>query len=181
MHFFLANFFMLVTISLVIFDLQECAIPQIKAKDTLFWPYFLSFLATINNFWDRKQWSCFILFTLNFINEKNCKICNFLKQQIFSFFIISLVIFDLQNPIIPHIKAETISFRPYFLSFLAKSNIFWARKQWSCLIFFYPDFSRSVQCFVVQNTFLTRPWDKKRMFELTFIWCTKCWSNGLEC
>ena len=143
LHFFLSNFFMLVTISLVIFDLQESAIPQIKAKGTLLWPYFLSFLATINNFWDRKQWSCFILFTLNFINEKNCKICNFLKQQIFSFFIISLVIFDLQEPIIPHIKAENILFGPYFLSFLVMSNIFWARKQWSCLIFFDPNFTRT--------------------------------------
>ena len=139
-YFFLSNFFMLLTISLVIFDLQECAIPQIKAKDILIWPYFFSFLATINYFWDRKQWSCFILFTLNFINAKICKIWNFLKQQIFSFFIISLVIFDLQKPIIPYIKAENILSGPYFFSFLATSNIFWARKQWSCLIFFVPDF-----------------------------------------
>ena len=74
LHFFLANFFMLVTISLVIFNLQKCAIPQIKAKDILFWPYFLRFLPTINNFSDRKQRSCLILFNLNFINAKNCKV-----------------------------------------------------------------------------------------------------------
>ena len=70
LHCFLSKFFMLETISLVIFDLQDCAIPKIKAKDTLFWPYFLTFLATINDFWDRKQWSCFIIFTLEFINVK---------------------------------------------------------------------------------------------------------------
>ena len=136
MHFFLANFFMLVTISLVIFDLQECAIPQIKAKDILFWPYFLSFLATINNFSDRKQRSCLILFNLNFINAKNCKVFIFLKYKIFSFFFISLVIFGLQEPNIPHFKAVNISFGPYFLSFFTTSNIFWATKQGSCLIFF---------------------------------------------
>ena len=64
------QFFRFFIISPIIFDLQECNIPQIKAKDILFWPYFLSFLATINDFWDRKQWSCFIIFTLEFINVK---------------------------------------------------------------------------------------------------------------
>ena len=43
LHFFLSNFFMLLTISLVIFDLQKCAIPQIKARHfilTLFSQFF---------------------------------------------------------------------------------------------------------------------------------------------
>ena len=43
LHFFLSNFFMLLTISLVIFDLQKCAIPQIKARNfilTLFSQFF---------------------------------------------------------------------------------------------------------------------------------------------
>ena len=42
---FLKNLFSI--ISLVILDLQECDIPQIKAKDIPFAPYFLTFLAVI--------------------------------------------------------------------------------------------------------------------------------------
>ena len=61
---FSVKFFHFCNLSLVIFDLQECAIPQIKAKDILFWPYFLSFLATINIFWERLPWSCLILLNL---------------------------------------------------------------------------------------------------------------------
>ena len=45
------------------------------------------------------------------------------KNHIFRFLIKSLVIFDLQEQIIPQIKAKDISFGPYSLSFLAKINI----------------------------------------------------------
>ena len=80
-------------------------------------------------------------FDANFMNAENCKIWHFLKYQFFRFFIISLIIFDLQECTIPQIKAKNISFGPYFLRFLATSNTFSARNQWSFLIFFYPDFS----------------------------------------
>ena len=69
-------------------------------------------------------------------NAKKCKIWHFLKNHIFRFLIISLVIFDLQEHIIPQIKAKDISFAPYSFSFLAKINILWERKWWSCLVFF---------------------------------------------
>ena len=52
--------FQILIISQIIFDLQKYTIPQTKAKDILFWPYFVRFLATINTSWDRKQWSCLI-------------------------------------------------------------------------------------------------------------------------
>ena len=67
-------------------------------------------------------------FNLNFINAKrNVKFMIF-EKTIFSFFIISLVIFDFQETTIPQIKAENISFGPYAFTFLATSNIFRARK-----------------------------------------------------
>ena len=55
--------------------------------------------------------------------HKNCKIWHFLKNQIFRFFIISLVTFDLQESTIPQIKIKDISFWLYFLPFLATVNI----------------------------------------------------------
>ena len=59
-HFLKNQIFRFLVISLIIFDLQECTIPQIKAKDILFWPSFVRFLAKINASWDRKQWSCLV-------------------------------------------------------------------------------------------------------------------------
>ena len=78
------------------------------------------------------------------LDRKKCKklqIWNFLKNQFFRILIISKVTFDLEECTIPKIKAKNISFGPYFVNFLAKLNILWERKQWSCLIFFVPDFS----------------------------------------
>ena len=73
------------------------------------------------------------------LDRKKCKklqIWNFLKNQFFRILIISKVTFDLEECTIPKIKAKNISFGPYFVNFLAKLNILWERKQWSCLIFF---------------------------------------------
>ena len=74
-------------------------------------------------------------FDANFLNAKNCKNWHFLKYQCFRFFIISPIIFDLQECIIPQIKAKDISFWPHFLRCLAKINTLWDGKQSNCLIF----------------------------------------------
>ena len=83
-------------------------------------------------------------FDAKFMNAKNCKIWLFLKHQFFRVFIISPIIFDLQECNIPQIKAKDILFWPHFLRYLAKINTLRDRKQWSCLIFFYPDFSKRI-------------------------------------
>ena len=66
---------------------------------------------------------------LDFMSAKRHVNLSILNYQIFSFFIISLVIFDLQETTIPQIKAENILFGPYAFSFLATRNIFRAWKQ----------------------------------------------------
>ena len=60
-----------------------------------------------------------------FVRKKCKKLQNFkfFEKSIFMFLIISLATFDLQEPNIPQIKAENISFGPYVLNFLAKINI----------------------------------------------------------
>ena len=63
------------------------------------------------------------------------------EKYFFSFLIITLIIYDLQKPTISQIKANDISFGPYFISFVARINIFWGRKLWNCLTFFDSDFS----------------------------------------
>ena len=47
----------------------------------------------------------------------------FLKKQLFSILIISLVIFDLQKHTIPQIKALKILFWLYFIHFTARMDI----------------------------------------------------------
>ena len=126
--------FRFVIIFLVMFDLQEFTIPQIKAKDISFGPYSIKFLAKINIFWNRKQWICLMIFWPRIYKCKKCKIAYFLRNHIFRFLITSLVIFVLQKHTIPQIK--DVSFLPYSLSFLAKINILWVRKRRSCLVFF---------------------------------------------
>ena len=49
------SFFLLFIISLVTFDLQECTIPQLKAKNISFGPYVINFLAKINILWERSS------------------------------------------------------------------------------------------------------------------------------
>ena len=97
-----------------------------------FWPKSMFFEIGSNEF---VSW----FFDPKFINAKKCKIAYFLRNHIFRFLIISLVIFVLQECTIPQIKAKDISFGPYSFSFLAKINILWERKRQSCLVFFYPD------------------------------------------
>ena len=120
--------FRFVIIFLVIFDLQEFPIPQMKAKDISFGPCSFKFLAQINIFWDMKQWICLMIFWPRLYKCKKCKIAHFLINHIFRFLIISLLIFVLQEHTIPQIKAKDILFGPYSLSFLAKINILWERK-----------------------------------------------------
>ena len=70
-HFLKNQIFRFLIISLIIFDIQECTIPQTKAKDILFWPYFVRFLATINTLWDRRQWSCLVFFDSDFMTSQS--------------------------------------------------------------------------------------------------------------
>ena len=126
-HFYLFHFFRFTIICQLISDLQEHAIPQSKAADILFWPYFLIFGAIIKFLWDRKQ-KFFLMFDQQLINGKNCKIWHFLKNLFFSFLIITLVLYDIQKPTIPQIKAKDIWFVPNLISFLARINIFWDKK-----------------------------------------------------
>ena len=154
--------FRFLIISSVIFDLQEFTIPQIKAKDISCRPYSIKFWAKINIFWNRKQWICLMIFWPRIYKCKKCKIAYFLRNHIFRFLIISLVIFVLQECTIPQIKAKDISFGPYSFSFLAKINILWERKQQSCLVFFYPDLIRRHQV-----TFLFSTGRKNRIFFLS--------------
>ena len=114
--------FRFVIISSVIFDLQEFTIPQIKAKDISFGPYSIKFLAKINIFWNRKQWIFLMIFWPRICKCKKCKIAYFLRNHIFRFLIISLVMLNLQEHTIHQNKAEDISFRPYFLTFMATIN-----------------------------------------------------------
>ena len=80
--------------------------------------------------------------------DKKWKNWHFLKKQFSSFLIISPVILDLQKRTIPQIKAKNISFWPYSIKLLAKINIFWNRKQWICLMIFWP---RLYRCKEMQN------------------------------
>ena len=107
---------------------------------------------------------------------KTVKFCNFLifcLSIFFRFIIISLAIFNLQGYTIPQIKAKDISFGPYSFKFLAKINIFWDRKQWICLMIFWP---RLYECKKMQNcTFF-----EKSYFQLfNHIFC-HIWPTG-EC
>ena len=67
---------------------------------------------------------------------RKCKIWHFLKITVFTFFIISLVIFGLQRPTLPQIKALEILFWPCFIIFSSKINIYWAIKSRKCIVFF---------------------------------------------
>ena len=74
--------------------------------------------------------------------SKNVKFCIFLhkltffENPCFFFFIISLVIFGLQGPILLQIKALEILYWPYFIIFSPRVNICWAIMSRICIIFF---------------------------------------------
>ena len=62
----------------------------------------------------------------NFDRMEMQKIANFsffMKKQLFRLFVISLVIFNLQEHTIHQNKAKDISFRPNFITFMATINI----------------------------------------------------------
>ena len=67
-------------------------------------------------------------------NARKCKIWHFLKITIFTFFIISLVIFCLQRPTLPQIKALEILFWPCFIIFSPRINICWVSMSRICII-----------------------------------------------
>ena len=72
---------------------------------------------------------------------RKCKIWHFLKITVFTFFIISLVIFGLQRGTLSQIKALEILFWPCFIIFSPRINICWAIMSRSCTIlwtFFLP-------------------------------------------
>ena len=59
--------FSILIISLVIFDLQKRTIPQIKALNILFWPYFIHFIARMDIWWAMKPRKCPVFFAPDFI------------------------------------------------------------------------------------------------------------------
>ena len=75
---------------------------------------------------------CQILHFVAFLWDK----LTFFENPCFFFFIISLVIFGLQRPTLPQIKALEILFWPCFIIFSSKINICWAIMSRKCVIFF---------------------------------------------
>ena len=67
---------------------------------------------------------------------RKCKIWHFLKITVFTFFIISLVIFGLQRRTLHQIEALKILFWPYFIIFSLTINICWAIMSGICISFF---------------------------------------------
>ena len=66
-HFLKKQFFSFLIISPVIFDLQKRTIPQIKALNILFWPYFIHFIARMDIWWAMKPRKCPVFFSPDFI------------------------------------------------------------------------------------------------------------------
>ena len=65
-HFLKKQFFSFLIISPVIFDLQKRTIPQIKALNILFWPYFIHFIARMDIWWAMKPRMCPGFFSSDF-------------------------------------------------------------------------------------------------------------------
>ena len=65
-HFLKKQFFSFLIISPVIFDLQKRTIPQIKALNILFWPYFIHFIARMDIWWAMKPRKCPVFFAPDF-------------------------------------------------------------------------------------------------------------------
>ena len=85
------------------------------------------------------------------IEMQKMQILHFLKNQLFSILIISLVIFDLQKHTIPQIKAWNILFWPYFIHFTARMGIWWAMKPRKCAVFCSTDFTCKVLGYYNKN------------------------------
>ena len=62
--------FSILIISLVTFDLQKRTIPQIKALNILFWPYFIHFTARMGIWWAMKLRKCPVFFSPDFTSWK---------------------------------------------------------------------------------------------------------------
>ena len=61
--------FSILIISLVIFDLQKCTIPQIKALNILFWLCFIHFTARMDIWWAMKLRKCAVFFSSDFTSK----------------------------------------------------------------------------------------------------------------
>ena len=66
-HFLKKQFFSFLIISPVIFDLQKRTIPQIKALNILFWPYFIHFIARMDIWWAMKPRKCPVFCSSDFM------------------------------------------------------------------------------------------------------------------
>ena len=66
-HFLKKQFFRFLIISPVIFDLQKRTIPQIKALNILFWPYFIHFIDRMGIWWAMKPRKCPVFCSSDFI------------------------------------------------------------------------------------------------------------------
>ena len=72
--------FSILIISLVIFDLQKHTIPQIKAWNILFWPYFIHFTARMGIWWAMKPRKCAVFCSTDF----TCKVLGYYNKNICS-------------------------------------------------------------------------------------------------
>ena len=79
-HFLKKQFFSFLIISPVIFDLQKRTIPQIKALNILFWPYFIHFIARMNIWWAMKPRKCPVFFAPDF---STCLISRLIKISVY--------------------------------------------------------------------------------------------------
>ena len=67
--FWIKQLFSILIISPVIFELQKRTIPQIKAWNILFWPYFIHFIARMGIWWAMKSRKCPVFFAPDFMSH----------------------------------------------------------------------------------------------------------------
>ena len=107
---------------------------------------------------------------------QKCKIWNFLKIAVLTFFIISPVIFGLQRCTLPQIKALEILFWPCFIIFSPRINICWVIMSRICIIlstFFYPPFIFSIGHFYGNISLLSLAQIAKELLKRIFQWLDK--------
>ena len=61
--------FSILIISPSIFELEKRTIPQIKALNILFWPYFIHFIARMDIWWAMKPRKCPVFFAPDFMDS----------------------------------------------------------------------------------------------------------------
>ena len=86
--------FSILIISLMIFDLQKRTIPQNKALNILFWPYFIHFTARMGIWWAMKPRKCPVFCSSDFsLTDK--VICIFRRTLFFVYFHVLRVYFNM--------------------------------------------------------------------------------------